>query len=61
MRWAKRRVKIKLEMIRNSRRKVVEYAENEYNETVELFKKYKDMDKSEFVKLMMKEHPEKYK
>ncbi len=37
------------------------YAEKEFNETVELFNKYKDMDKKEFVKLMMKEHPEKYK
>ena len=36
------------------------YAQKELEETKELYKKYKDMDKKEFVRKMMEEHPEKY-
>jgi len=40
--------------------KDVEWAEAEYNECVELMKKYGKMPKDEFLKKMNKEHPEKY-
>lgn len=36
------------------------WAEKEYNECVGLMNKYGTMDKSSFVELMKKEHPEKY-
>lgn len=36
------------------------YAMKEYEECVELMKKYGSMDKEKFVKEMMKNHPEKY-
>lgn len=39
----------------------IEWAIEEYNECVELMKKYGKMDKKEFVQKMMKEHPDKYK
>lgn len=39
----------------------VKYALKELKETRELFNKYKDMDKDEFIKLMKKENPSKYK
>ncbi len=38
----------------------VEYAQNEFNETKELFEKYGTMDSDEFVAKMKIEHPEKY-
>ncbi|MCC3160976.1 MAG: inorganic diphosphatase [Mollicutes bacterium PWAP] len=37
------------------------YALNEIVETQNLYKKYSNLDKKEFIKKMMKEHPEKYK
>ena len=37
-----------------------EYAEKEFNECVDLYHKYKDLDKDDFIKRMKKEHPEKY-
>ncbi len=37
-----------------------DYAKKELEETKELYKKYKDMDKKEFIKQMMEKHPEKY-
>lgn len=37
------------------------WATKEYNECVELMKKYGTMDKDEFIDKMKKEHPEKYK
>ncbi len=37
-----------------------DWAEEEYNECVELMNKYGKMDKKEFITKMMKEHPEKY-
>ena len=36
------------------------WAAKEYEECVELMNKYKNMDKDEFIKKMMQEHPEKY-
>ncbi len=39
----------------------LEYALQELKETRELFEKYSNLDKDEFIKKMMKEHPEKYK
>ncbi len=36
------------------------YAKKEFDETVELFNKYKDMKKDDFINLMKKNHPEKY-
>ena len=38
-----------------------EYAEKEFVETKELFSKYEDMDKKEFIAKMLIQHPEKYK
>ncbi|QZE12451.1 inorganic diphosphatase [Mycoplasma sp. Ms02] len=38
----------------------VEWALKEYEECVELMDKYGDMDKDDFIKLMMEKHPEKY-
>lgn len=35
-------------------------AEKEFNETIELYNKYKDMDKEEFIKEMKIKHPNKY-
>ncbi|MDR0340743.1 MAG: inorganic diphosphatase [Mycoplasmataceae bacterium] len=40
--------------------KDAEWAIAEYKECVELMEKYGKMDKDEFIKKMMKEHPEKY-
>lgn len=40
--------------------KDVTWAEKEYQECVELMKKYGTMKKDDFVNLMKKEHPEKY-
>ncbi len=37
------------------------WAHKEYQECVELMQKYGKEDKNEFIKLMKKEHPEKYK
>ncbi|MDE6473364.1 MAG: inorganic diphosphatase [Ureaplasma sp.] len=37
------------------------WAVKEYNECVKLMNKYKDVPKAEFIKIMQKEHPEKYK
>ncbi|WP_406614669.1 inorganic diphosphatase [Mycoplasma corogypsi] len=37
-----------------------EWAMEEYKECVELMEKYGQMDKKEFIKLMMQKHPEKY-
>jgi inorganic pyrophosphatase len=41
--------------------KDVKFAEETFKECTELYNKYKDMDKDEFIKLMRKEHPNKYK
>lgn len=38
----------------------VEYAKSEYKETQELHRKYADMDSNDFIKKMMKLHPDKY-
>ena len=40
--------------------KDAKWAIKEYHECVDLMNKYKDMDKDDFIKLMKKEHPEKY-
>lgn len=39
----------------------VKWAKKEYEECVELMKKYGKMDKDEFIKKMQSQHPEKYK
>lgn len=41
--------------------KDAKWAEKEYEECVGLMKQFGSMDKDEFVKKMMKDHPEKYK
>ena len=37
-----------------------DYAKKEFEECVELYNKYKDMDKDDFIEKMKQEHPEKY-